>query len=83
MPHYNIELRTERRVWETRSVERADLTALRAEVAKFVGELLQQHSEQIWEDQDWRIDATDETGLILFMMRIFATDSPATAQRNR
>lgn len=78
MPKYNIELRTRDRVWDTFTIERADATALRIEMARFVGELLRDHAGQIWEDKDWRVDATNESGLILFMMQIFVTDSAAT-----
>jgi hypothetical protein len=60
-------------------VERDDITALRIELARFVGDLLKEHAELIWEDQDWRVDVTDDTGLILFAMEISATDAPATA----
>lgn len=78
MPHYNIELRTADRVWETLAVERDDHEGLRVEMARFVGELLKDHAQKIWQDQDWRVDVTDEAGLILYVMSIFATDSAAT-----
>lgn len=77
MPSYNIELRTAERVWEARKVKAADHTELRASVAKFVGELLQEHSRQLWLDQEWRVDVTDRTGMILFIMHLFVTDSAA------
>jgi hypothetical protein len=75
---YNLELRSETHVRETLVLERDDLTALRVEVAQFVGELLKDHAEEIWVDEDWRVDATDENGLILFTMSIFASDTSAT-----
>ncbi|MBC7985946.1 MAG: hypothetical protein H7X93_04655 [Sphingomonadaceae bacterium] len=78
MPHYNIELRTHDRVWDTVATETDDLTALRIEMAQFVGELLKDHAAKIWEDGDWRVDVTDDSGLILYVMRIGATDSPVT-----
>jgi hypothetical protein len=78
MPKYSIELRTADRVWESLAVDRSDLTALRTEVARFVGELLRDHAQQIWADEDWRVDVTDETGLILYVMHVSATDSAAT-----
>jgi hypothetical protein len=59
-------------------VERDDLTALRIELARFVGELLKDHAEQVWADEDWRVDVTDERGLILYVMEIQASDSAAT-----
>lgn len=78
MSRFNIEVRTEKTVRETLTIERDDLTALRIEVAAFVGELLKDHAAQIWADEDWRVDATDENGLILFAMHIFASDTAAT-----
>jgi hypothetical protein len=78
MATYHIALRTESHVREALEVERDDLTALRVELARFVGELLRDHANQIWEDEDWRMDVTDADGLILYVMQISATDSAAT-----
>lgn len=83
MARYNIELRTESRVSETLQVEKADLTELRIEVARLVGDLLKDHANQIWIDEDWRVDVTDETGLILYVMQITATNSAATTPIRR
>jgi hypothetical protein len=78
MVRYQIELRSETHVRETLELERDDLTALRVKVAQFVKELLKDHAAEIWLDQDWRVDATDENGLILFTMSVFASDTSAT-----
>lgn len=78
MPNFHIELRSETHVRETMVVEKDDLTAARIEVAKFVGALLNARAEVIWEDQDWRVDCTDDEGLILFTMSVFASDAAAT-----
>jgi hypothetical protein len=78
MAQYNIELRTESHVSETLVVEMEDLTALRVEVARFVGEMLRDHAGQIWVDEDWRMDVTDEKGLILYVMQIQAMCAPVT-----
>lgn len=83
MTRYNIELRTNTTVRETLPVEAQDLTALRVEVARFVGCVLREHAAQIWIDEDWRVDATDERGLILFVMNISATNSAATMPMRR
>lgn len=83
MARYNIELRSLSHVATTLEVERDDLTGLRIEVARFVGELLKDHAAQIWSDQDWQVEATDETGLILFTMNVFASDTAATMPRRR
>jgi hypothetical protein len=78
LPKFLISLRSDTHLNETLTVERDDLTALRIELARFVGDLLKEHAEIIWQDQDWRVDVTDEKGLILYVMEISATDSAAT-----
>jgi hypothetical protein len=81
MPRFNIELRTESHVRETVSVESNDLTALRIEVAQFVGEMLRDHANAIWTDEDWRVDVTDDAGLILFVLHISAINAAAPKPR--
>ncbi|OWK32196.1 DUF6894 family protein [Sphingomonas mucosissima] len=83
MPSYHIELRTHDRVWETLDIDRENQTDLRIEVARFVGELLRDHAGKIWEDKDWRVDVTDQSGLILFVMQLFVTDSAAAIPMRR
>lgn len=83
MPKYFIGLRSETHLNETLEVERDDLSALRLELARFVGDLLKEHASVIWQDQDWRVDVTDHTGLILFVMEIHATDTAATMIHGR
>ena len=78
MARYNIEVRTESHVRETTSIDMSDLTKLRVEVACFVGELLKDHARQIWVDEDWQVDVTNERGLILFVMHVSARNTPAT-----
>lgn len=79
MPNYHIELRTADQVWETLDVERDDIEALRIEMARFVGELLRDHAHKVWADKNWRVDVTDDSGLILYVMNIATTDQAATA----
>lgn len=79
MAKYHIALRTENAVWDTLEVERENLTELRLELARFVGELLKEHAQKIWVDEDWRVDVTDGTGLILYVMHVSAAETAATA----
>jgi hypothetical protein len=46
MSKYHIELRTADRVWEALAVDTDDLTALRIEVSRFVGELLRNRARR-------------------------------------
>ena len=80
MAKYHIALRTESTVSETVGVERDNLTDLRIELARFVGDLLKDHASEIWADEDWRVDVTDERGLILYIMQVSAMQTPATAK---
>ena len=83
MPQYNIELRSQSRVWETLEVEAENHSAVRVEVARFIGELLKEHAQQIWIDEDWRVDVTDQAGMILFVMHLFVTNVAAMAPPSR
>jgi hypothetical protein len=83
MARFHIELRSTSHVASTLQIEKDDLTAVRVEVAAFVGELLRDHAEQIWSDQDWQVEATDENGLILFTLNVFASDTAATHMPRR
>jgi hypothetical protein len=56
-----------------------NLKDLRLELARFVGELLKDHAELIWEDKDWQVDVTDANGLILYVLHLSAMKSPAAA----
>lgn len=78
MAVYNINLRTETVISQTWQVEKEDLTTLRVELARFVGEFLKEHAGRIWEDEDWRVDVTDASGLILYVMTVSASSTSAT-----
>ncbi|MEA1071289.1 DUF6894 family protein [Sphingomonas sp. LY160] len=83
MAVYNINLRTQSVISETWQVEKEDHSTLRVELARFVGEFLKDHAGRIWEDEDWRVDVTDEAGLILYVMHVSATNTAATLERSR
>jgi hypothetical protein len=78
MPKFRINIRTASHIADTLEVEKESHTELRIELARFVGELLRDHAELIWTDEDWQIDVSDEAGLILYVMHIAAMRSPAT-----
>lgn len=80
MAEYNINIRTESHIADTVKVEKDDLTGLRVEIAAFVGELLKDHAELLWEDKDWQIDVSDDSGLILYVIQVVASEAPATSR---
>jgi hypothetical protein len=61
--------------------EFADLTnadQARIEAAKRIGLFLHAHAGELWTDEDWQMDVTDDTGLILFVIDVHALRSSAT-----
>ena len=78
MAFYHFEVRTPSHVMITEGAEFADGTAARVEAAKRVGSLLHDHAGQLWVDQDWQMDVTDDNGLILYVIQISALRSAAT-----
>jgi hypothetical protein len=78
VPIYHINIRTDSHIADAVDVERESLTELRVEMASFVGELLKDHAELIWIDQDWQIDVTNDEGLILYVIHISASETSAT-----
>jgi hypothetical protein len=50
----------------------------RIEAAKRIGLLLHAHASKLWVDEDWQMDVTDDTGLILFVINISALKSAAS-----
>jgi hypothetical protein len=62
----------------TEGADLPDSSAARVEAAKRIGELLREHAGQVWTDQEWQMDVTDSTGLILYVMNISAMRTAAT-----
>ena len=82
MPFYKFEVRTETHVMTTEGADLSDSTAARVEAAKRVGSLLQDHAGQLWTDQDWQMDVTDESGLILYVITVSAMRTSATLSQS-
>jgi hypothetical protein len=80
MPYYNINLRTSSHIADMTEVKRESVEDLRIEVARFVSELLRDHATALWVDQDWQVDVTDETGMILYVVHLSAYASPLASK---
>jgi hypothetical protein len=79
MAMYYFNIRTDSHVASRTEYETDDLTSLRIELARFVGEVLKDHAELIWQDQRWQVDVTDATDLILYVIHLDASETSATA----
>jgi hypothetical protein len=79
MPLYHINIRTDSHIAGQTEFETDSLTTLRLEMARFVGEVMKDHAEVLWTDQQWQIDVTDASGLILYVIHIGASETSATS----
>ena len=55
-----------------------DLAAARVEAVHRIGKLLMEDAARFWTGDDWTMEVTDPTGLILFSLTFMATNAPAT-----
>jgi hypothetical protein len=58
-------------------VEIPSLGAARIQAVVFAGERLKDEPEAAWNGRDWRVEATDEAGSLLFTVIVVAVDAPA------
>jgi hypothetical protein len=54
----------------------------RIEAARRIGLLRHDHAANLWADEEWQMDVTNENGLILFVINGSALKSPATTDWN-
>ena len=75
---FHFQVRTESHVMTTEFADLADTEQARIEAARRIGKLLNDHAHKLWVDEDWQMDVTDDTGLILFVINVHAMKSSAT-----
>ncbi|MBE7244933.1 MAG: hypothetical protein INR63_08285, partial [Actinomycetospora chiangmaiensis] len=56
--------------------ELPDWQSARLEAIRLAGDILKQDAHRIALGEDWRIEVTDQTGLILFQMTFLVVESP-------
>lgn len=79
MPRFHFQVRTETHVLITEAADLSGADQARVEAARRIGELLTRHAATIWVDESWRMDVTDDAGLILFVIQVSAIYSSATS----
>ena len=84
MAVYKVELRNDEGVWKTFDREVEDANELEIDATRFIGSLLDEteNAARIWDDQQWRFDVSDSSGLILFVIHLQLTESPAIGRRH-
>lgn len=79
MPRYFFTTADGTRDPDVDGTELPSLSAARIEAIKFAGEVLSDHPDMIWDGEDFRVEVSDEAGLLLFTVVAMAMDSPSGA----
>lgn len=79
MPRYFFATADGTREPDDVGTELPNLATARVEAIKYAGEVLSDHPEIIWDGEDFRVEVSDEDGLMLFTVITMAMSSPSTA----
>jgi hypothetical protein len=60
--------------------ELPDIPAARAYAVRYFGDLLRGDPCAFWNGEEWKMEVTDESGLLLFSLHFHGVDAPAVAQ---
>ena len=64
-------------VQDDEGLEFASVPEAKCAAVKYAGQLLADVAEHFWDQADFDLTVTDESGLILFSMRVVGTEAPA------
>ena len=73
----------ERNVQDDEGIEFSNIHEAKCQAVVYAGQLLRDVAEKFWDDADFEMTVTDESGLILFTMRVIGTEAPAIRQAAR
>lgn len=79
MPRFFFHVHDGAVIRDEEGAELSDLQAARTEAVKYAGRLLIDEADKFWSGEEWRMEVTDEAGLILFVLMFVATNSPAVS----
>ena len=76
MPRYHFNVYDGVTLLDKKGVELPNATFARREAIRYSGVLLEEGADKDDLGAEWRMEVTDETGLILFRLDFFVTPSP-------
>jgi hypothetical protein len=77
VPRYHFNILDGVRLPDADGMELPDWHAARLESVRRAGEILKNDAQSVALGEDWRIEVTDSTGLILFQMTFPVVEAPA------
>lgn len=81
MPIYHFNVHDGVSIPDPEGTELPDLQSARKAAVQLCGALLTEQAEAFWNEKEWSLDVCDHSGLILFKLTFFATDTAATMHR--
>jgi len=79
MPIYHFNVHDGVSMPDPEGHELPDLDAAKREAISLSGNLIRDMGEEFWQGDEWKLEVTDDLGLILFSLVFFATHAPSTA----
>ena len=81
MPQYFFHVRKDSHRPDEVGLDLADAEAARRQAALALAEEMKDHPDQIWNDEEWHVEVTDDRGLILFTLYSAAFQAAAVQKR--
>ena len=82
MPRYFFHIDDGSTVQDEEGVELASEAAAKCEAVKLAGQMICDSAGTFWSKEEWKLTATDETGLTLFCLHLVGIDAPARRGRD-
>lgn len=83
MPRFHFNVYDGVTILDAEGVELASLDEACTEAIALAGQMLKDYPERVRSDEEWRIEVTDSTGLLLFRLDFTVAASPAVTGGQR
>ncbi len=77
MPRYFFNVHDGMDVEDEEGMELPDFRAARVEAVRLAGRIIDHEADHVASVEDWRLEVTDQSGLILFQILFLMTTTPA------
>ena len=74
MPRYFFNVYDGYSKLDTDGTELSDIYTAQHEAIRLSGELLREEGGKFWNNNEWRLEVTDASGVVLFILRFSATE---------
>lgn len=78
MPRYHFNVVNDAPLPDREGIDLPDLRTAQIEAVQFSAQSLSELAETFWDTEEWKLNVTDDDGLILFHLHITGMQAPAT-----